>query len=113
MEFTEGRIAGGLDVLARDREEERQTGSIVQDAHVRRDGDEHMPPTELRTTRLPVEVRAVGGSSRTIGGYASVFGCRSEPLPFIEMVDPHAFNKSRGDGWSDVVCRWNHKDDFL
>ncbi|MGV0041299.1 HK97 family phage prohead protease [Mycobacterium colombiense] len=61
----------------------------------------------------PIEVRA-SQSSRTIGGYAAVFGSSSENLGgFHEQIHPRAFNKSAGDQWPGVVCRFNHSDDYL
>jgi uncharacterized protein len=73
-----------------------------------------MPAIESLTTRLPVELRATGGLSRTIGGYAAVFGSRSESLgPFVEQIDKAFFNKSRGDGWPGVVCRFSHRDEYI
>ncbi|MEV6791254.1 HK97 family phage prohead protease [Streptomyces sp. NPDC051320] len=56
------------------------------------------------------ELRADGDTQR-IGGYAAVFNRNSRNLGgFIEVVDPIAFNQSRGDGWPDVVARYNHDD---
>jgi uncharacterized protein len=69
--------------------------------------------SELRSTRRAVEVRAAGGS-RTIGGYAATFNSRSEPLNgFVETVSKSFFNKSKGDGWPGVVCRYNHNDLYV
>ncbi|WP_330242008.1 HK97 family phage prohead protease [Streptomyces sp. NBC_00525] len=71
-----------------------------------------MTDIERRFTRRATEVRAE--DSRTIGGYAAVFGKRSNNLGgFVELVDNRAFNKSKGDGWPDVIARWNHDDAFL
>lgn len=51
---------------------------------------------------------------RTIGGYAAVFNRLSQNLGgFVEQVDPVFFNKSRGDGWPDVLARYNHDDNML
>jgi HK97 family phage prohead protease len=59
------------------------------------------------------ELRAEG-ELRKIGGYASVFNKQSRNLGgFVEVVNPTAFNKSRGDGWPDVVARFNHEDNML
>lgn len=67
---------------------------------------------ERRFTLFPVEVRA--GSSGKIGGYAAVFSRISQNLGgFVEVVEPSAFNKSRGDGWPDVACRYNHDDFYV
>jgi HK97 family phage prohead protease len=70
-------------------------------------------PMEMRTVKLPVEIRTAGGS-RMIGGYAAVFGLDSHPLGgFVEQVAPTCFNKSAADGWPGVVCRFNHDDNQL
>ncbi|WP_128803714.1 MULTISPECIES: HK97 family phage prohead protease [unclassified Streptomyces] len=59
------------------------------------------------------ELRADNGAKR-IGGYAAVFNRQSKNLGgFIEVVDPVAFNQSRGDGWPDVIARYNHDDNQL
>ncbi|MFI6560389.1 HK97 family phage prohead protease [Streptomyces sp. NPDC050534] len=56
------------------------------------------------------ELRADNGEKR-IGGYAAQFNRQSKNLGgFIEVVDPIAFNQSRGDGWPDVIARYNHDD---
>lgn len=55
-----------------------------------------------------LELRDVDGHSR-IGGYAAVFNRSSRNLGgFTEIVDPVAFNQSRGDGWPGVMARYNH-----
>lgn len=54
------------------------------------------------------------GSARRIGGYACKFNVYSRDLGhFVEQCDPAIFNKSRGDGWPDVICRFNHEDSQL
>jgi HK97 family phage prohead protease len=59
------------------------------------------------------ELRADGGSKR-IGGYAAVFNRSSKNLGgFVEVVDPVAFNQARGDGWPEVIARYNHDDNQL
>jgi HK97 family phage prohead protease len=71
-----------------------------------------MPTVERRFTLYPVEVRA--GTTGKIGGYAAVFSRISQNLGgFVEVVEPTAFNKSRGDGWVDVCCRYNHDDFYV
>ncbi len=70
-----------------------------------------MREIERRYTR--VEARA-GSDGKTITGYAAVFNRESSNLGgFVEVVDPAAFNKSRGDGWPDVIARYNHDDNML
>ncbi len=72
-----------------------------------------LPDIEQRQTGQPVQLRSRSGSGR-IGGYAAVFGVKSEPLGgFVEQVDRRAFNKTAGDGWPAVICRYNHSDDYL
>lgn len=69
--------------------------------------------TERRYTKVPVELRAKS-DKRNIGGYAAVFNRQSSNLGgFVEVVDPAAFNASRGDGWPDVIARYNHDDNML
>lgn len=54
------------------------------------------------------------GELRKIAGYASVFNRQSRNLGgFVEVVLPTAFAKSRGDGWPDVIARFNHEDNML
>lgn len=72
-----------------------------------------MADLERRYTAVPVELRAAQ-EQRTINGYAAVFNRESSNLGgFVEIVDARAFNKSRGDGWPDVIARYNHDDNML
>lgn len=72
-----------------------------------------MTDTERRYTKVPVELRA-GTDRKMIGGYAAVFNRQSSNLGgFVEVVDAAAFNQSRGDGWPDVIARYNHDDNML
>ncbi|BDY31406.1 HK97 family phage prohead protease [Mycolicibacterium mageritense] len=72
-----------------------------------------MTDAERRFTSVRVEVRA-GSDKMTIGGYAAKFNRMSQNLGgFVERIDPAFFNKSRGDGWPDVVARYNHDDNML
>lgn len=84
------------------------------------ESEHHAPPIErLEISHFQgyksgslIEVRS--SQSRSIGGYAAVFGKPSENLGgFYERVHPQAFNKSKADGWPNVVCRWNHRDEYL
>lgn len=61
------------------------------------------------------EIRSVAGSTRPhIQGYGSVFGKRSRNLGgFVEQVDGGAFRSAMSEGFPDVVCRYNHSDDWL
>jgi HK97 family phage prohead protease len=68
---------------------------------------------ERRYTLVPVELRVVGDKPR-IGGYAAMFERVSQNLGgFVEVVERSFFNKSRGDGWPDVMARYNHDDNML
>ncbi len=68
---------------------------------------------ERRFTLVPVELRAKS-DGKTIGGYAALFQRLSQNLGgFVEQVEPTFFNKSRGDGWPDVMARYNHDDNML
>lgn len=69
---------------------------------------------ERRFTSVTVEYRAGGDGSSRIGGYAAMFNKMSKNLGgFVEVVERSFFNKARGDGWPDVVCRYNHDDNML
>ena len=72
-----------------------------------------MSDLERRFTAGRVELRAQA-DSRTFGGYAAKFNTQSKNLGgFIERIDAGFFNKSRGDGWPDVIARYNHDDNML
>jgi HK97 family phage prohead protease len=69
---------------------------------------------ERRYTRDLVNVRAIDGNSTRIGGYAAKFDRLSQNLGgFVEQIDSRFFNKSAGDGWPGVMCRYNHSDNHL
>lgn len=69
---------------------------------------------ERRFTPGQVEVRAAATEKRTIGGYAAKFNRASQNLGgFIEVIAPAAFNRSRGNGFPDVMARYNHDDNML
>ncbi|WP_327180412.1 HK97 family phage prohead protease (plasmid) [Streptomyces sp. NBC_01335] len=75
-----------------------------------------MGDAERRFTRGLVEVRAgdEGDGGRRIGGYAAKFNRLSQNLGgFVERIDPSFFSKSEGDGWPDVMARYNHDDNRL
>ena len=69
---------------------------------------------ERRINPFRPEVRMIEGEGGHIVGYASVFNKLSRKLGgFVEKVAPRAFNQSRAQDWPDVVCRYNHSDDWL
>jgi uncharacterized protein len=68
--------------------------------------------TRRLTSRAP-ELRDLGGTKHIVG-YASVFGKASRNLGgFVEQIDRRAFDSSMLAGWPDVVCRYNHDDNYL
>lgn len=69
---------------------------------------------ERRFTPGQVEVRASAAETRTIGGYAAKFNKPSQNLGgFVEVIAPTAFNRARGNGFPDVMARYNHDDNML
>jgi len=71
---------------------------------------------ERRFTRFPPEIRSApnGSTAKHIFGYAACFGKLSRRLGvFVEQVGETSFNESRTEGWPNVVCRYNHRDDGL
>lgn len=72
-----------------------------------------MSDLERRFTSGRVELR-LDTERRSFGGYAAKFNKQSKNLGgFIERIDPGFFNKSRGDGWPDVIARYNHDNNML
>lgn len=60
------------------------------------------------------ETDSEGKRSLTIGGYAAVFDKLSRNLGgFVEQLKPGVFNRAANDGWTDVICRYNHDDNIL
>ena len=73
-----------------------------------------MSDAERRFTSVPVEIRAAAQDKLTIGGYAAKFDRMSQNLGgFVESIRTSFFNKSRGDGWPNVMARHNHDDNML
>lgn len=71
-------------------------------------------PLELRFVTDAPELRSASDGSRWITGYAASFGKTSRRLGnFHERVMPTAFDESRSAGWPHVVCRYNHKPEFV
>jgi HK97 family phage prohead protease len=73
-----------------------------------------MSDLERRFTSGRVELRLASDDRRSFGGYAAKFNTQSKNLGgFVERIDPGFFNKSRGDGWPDVLARYNHDNNML
>jgi HK97 family phage prohead protease len=72
-----------------------------------------MTAVERRYTPGLVELRRTEERAR-IGGYGIVFNVLSRNLGgFVERSAPSVVNKSRADGWPDVVARFDHENAFL
>lgn len=59
--------------------------------------ERHSMPTKIETRELHVpdmEVRSLDDGRREFVGYAAVFNSDSEPLPFIERIQPGAFQQT-------------------
>ena len=61
---------------------------------------------EQRIAVEGLEIRAEG-DGMTLRGYAAVFNSPSQPLPFIETIQPGAFRDSLVQG-NDIKLLWNH-----
>jgi HK97 family phage prohead protease len=76
-------------------------------------------PVERRFVATPSEFRpelrkVAGDANPHIAGYGSVYNKLSRNLGgFVERVNPGSFRNAEGAGWPDVVCRYNHSDDYL
>ena len=67
---------------------------------------------EQRSTAGVVEIRA-GAGGKHIGGYALKWNTMSQNLGgFVEEIAPGAADKTLADG-GDVLCRYQHEDEFL
>jgi HK97 family phage prohead protease len=77
-------------------------------------GETTMSDLERRYTPGNVEVVRAANDKKSIGGYAAKFNKQSRNLGgFVEQIDIRAFNKSRGDGWPEVIARYNHDDMWI
>jgi HK97 family phage prohead protease len=87
---------------------------VSDDSTTGRSEEFTMIAVERRFTTMTVELRTPPGEQPRIGGYAAMFTKVSQNLGgFVEVVERSFFNKSRGDGWPDVMCRYNHDDNML
>lgn len=109
----------GAKAMPKIREAAKKFGIKVEDSgraladEMTKEGPGMAAAVERRFTLVPVELRMVGDRPR-IGGYAAMFERVSRNLGgFVEVVERSFFNKSRGDGWPDVLARYNHDDNML
>jgi uncharacterized protein len=76
--------------------------------------DDEVDNSERRYTSGLVEVRQLDGRGPRIGGYAALFDKPSRNLGgFVEVVTRSFFDEARAGGWPDVLCRYNHDDNYL
>jgi len=78
--------------------------SKVAELHER--GERVSSGIEQRIAFQDLEVR-VEGDGMTLRGYAAVFNSPSQPLPFIETIEPGAFRDSLNSR-NDIKLLWNH-----
>lgn len=77
-------------------------------------GDPSMTEMERRFTPVKVDLRTTGDGPPRIGGYALKFNSTSRDLGgFFERINSSFANKSRADGWPDIMARYNHDNNML
>lgn len=113
----------GKEALPKVKAAQKKFGSDTSDGDGDGDGRGRSGtrPVERRFTSSLVSVMLTdsieqrdGDQLRRIGGYAAKFNVYSRDLGhFVEQIGTPCFNKSRGDGWPDVICRFNHDDNQL
>lgn len=79
--------------------------SKVAELHER--GERVKSGIEQRIAVEGLEIRAEG-DGMTLRGYAAVFNSPSQPLPFIETIQPGAFRDSLKNDRNDIKLLWNH-----
>lgn len=77
----------------------------VAELHER--GERVMSGIEQRVAVSDLEIRQEG-DGMTLRGYAAVFNSPSQPLPFIETIQPGAFRDSLKNDRNDIKLLWNH-----
>ena len=109
----------GKEALPKVKAAQKKFGSDTSDGEDGK-GRSGTRPVERRFTSALVGVVLTGGAEqrdgapRRIGGYAARFHVYSRDLGhFVEQIGTTCFNKSKGDGWPDVICRFNHDDTQL
>jgi len=79
--------------------------SKVAELHER--GERVMSGIEQRVAVSDLEIRQEG-DGMTLRGYAAIFNSPSQPLPFIETIEPGAFRDSLKNDRNDIKLLWNH-----
>ena len=79
--------------------------SKVAELHER--GERVKSGIEQRIAVEGLEIRSEG-DGMTLRGYAAVFNSPSQPLPFIETIQPGAFRDSLKNDRNDIKLLWNH-----
>jgi HK97 family phage prohead protease len=93
----------------------KKFGITVGDQSSGRSEEYEMAAVERRFTTATLERRdGTGDDGPRVGGYAAKFNQRSRNLGgFVEVVTPSFFDRSKGNEWPDVLCRYNHDDNQL
>ena len=95
-------------------DEEYREACAAEEAQTPASGSEFLILPERRFVAARPEVRSYDDGPSTIYGYASSFNKLSRKLGgFVERVMPTAFEEARKAGYPSVVCRYNHKDEYL
>ena len=79
--------------------------SKVVELHER--GERVTKGLECRQYVQDLEIRTNENGGKTLRGYAAVFNSPSQPLPFIETIQPGAFRDSLNSR-NDIKLLWNH-----
>lgn len=116
-QYTAGQLSA---IKGRIRSAMKTHGHDVSDDSSDNGGRSASRPVERRFTSALVGLVLTGGAEQRdgvpprIGGYAAKFHVYSRDLGhFVEQIGTTCFNKSKGDGWPDVICRFNHDDTQL
>lgn len=114
-----GRIKAAMSKHGHDVNDSSDSSNGGRSADSQPDGKRSV---ERRFTKQRVGVVLLSGGDeqradtdgRRIGGYAALFNTYSRDLgAFVEQLAPETFNRSKGNGWPDVICRFNHEDTQL
>ena len=105
-DVVEDVVDPSVDPLAMEEDSVRFVDPLkVAELHER--GERVKSGIEQRIAVEGLEIRAEG-DGMTLRGYAAVFNSPSQPLPFIETIQPGAFRDSLKNDRNDIKLLWNH-----
>ena len=96
-----------VDVSSNYMEEDERFVNPSKVAELHERGERVMSGIEQRVAVSDLEIRQEG-DGMTLRGYAAVFNSPSQPLPFIETIEPGAFRDSLKNDRNDIKLLWNH-----